>query len=76
MIRHGITTNPARDTLPEATLPCAPNTMTAADQVIRRHMFPRHRSSQTRRNGRAAIGTVRKMSIRVSYGMGSKSKSP
>lgn len=76
MTRHGIATTPARDIPPEVTLPCASITMTEADQAIHRHMFPRHRSSKTRRNGRVATGTVRKMFIHVSSGMGSKSKSP
>ena len=76
MTRHGIATNPARDTPPEAMQPCASITMTEADQVVHRHMFPPHRSSKTRRNCLAATGTARKMPIHVSSGTGSKSKSP
>jgi len=76
MTRHGIATKPVRDTLPEATLPCASITMTEPDRAVHRHMFPRNRSSRARRNGPIATGAARKMPIHVSARMGSKSKSP
>jgi hypothetical protein len=76
MTRHGITTKPARDIPPEATLPCASITMTEADQAIRRHMLIRLRSARTHRNGLVATDAARKMRFDLSSGMGPKSKSP
>ena len=69
MTRHGIATTPARDIPPEVTLPCTFITMTEADQAIRRHMFSRHRSSKTHRNGQVATDAVRKMRIDLSSGI-------